>query len=107
MRSLVRNAPHFYDSLRLSIPEARAAWISQYKYILENFNLEDILFLHFNQLLDNAVTNLLEEKTGAVVNEGFADGNLPQTSANSEINSQRTIEIYKRLCNLANYSFKQ
>jgi len=100
--SIVKAAKYYHDA---EFSEERAAnvWIQMYNHIFESHaNNERWLFLHFNQVTAGDGIERLREVIDADVDESFPDAMLSR-SASTETVPGQCVEVYKRLCELAEY----
>jgi len=83
-------------------------WQNSYSHLLHIVKQNPdrkFVFIHYNQLLDGSVMDMLSSILMADINSYFVDNSLNRTSSNYIIN-RKTQRIYKHLCQLANYKSK-
>lgn len=105
IRHLLISEPYLQD-FQITFEEIMEMWKLMYKHILERHILQgEWLFLHYNQLMTKEGLVKLEEFTERKVNNDFPDQKLSR-SKNMPILDFEALEIYQRLCRLANYNLK-
>ncbi len=100
--SLVK-AAKYYHGAEFSEERATNVWIQMYTHIFESHaNNEEWMFLHFNQVIAENGIERLRKITGADVDESFPDAMLSR-SASMQTAPEQCTDVYKRLCELAEY----
>ena len=103
--SIVKAAKYYHD-VEFSEERASNVWIQMYNHILESHkDTEELLFLHFNQVIAGDGIEKLREMTGADVDKSFPDAMLSKSASMENVPEQCT-NIYKKLCELAGYESK-
>ncbi len=93
----------YLRSLKMDFQKSNEIWKLMYRHILERHRfLGNWLFVHYEQLFDSHRLAVLENVTGATVNPGFPDRKLQRSHGRYELGGE-AIEIYERLCELAEY----
>ena len=80
-------------------------WQNSYSHLLRivrQYPARKFVFIHYNQLLEGTVTDMLSSLLRTDINSHFADQSLNRTSSKYIVN-RKTQKIYKHLCQLANY----
>jgi len=76
-------------------------WLSMYEYILKYYQKLDILFINYSEILYSDGLKRLSDFTGYETNNNFPEKTLHRSNNNSDV-SYNLIEMYHKLCNLAN-----
>ncbi|QWV92460.1 hypothetical protein KP004_14790 [Geomonas oryzisoli] len=93
----------YLESVKMSFDIAIEVWTQMYKHILSlHRHTGEWMFLHYNQMMDPKVLDMLEQFTGAHVDRSFPDIALRRSRSNGEI-SPKVQKIYAFLCQLAGY----
>ena len=90
----------------LSFADALEVWILMYRHILEKHRHQgDWLFLHFDQVLEQAGQKRLAAFTQAVVDETFPEPDLRRSYSDHPVPPD-TQKVYEQLCELASYDHR-
>jgi hypothetical protein len=93
----------YLHSLAIDFEEAVKVWTHMYRHVLGIHRLQGKwLFLHYDQVLAGEAVYRIEKLTDARVDRSFPDASLRRTTSQHAIPSE-THELYKELCELANY----
>ncbi len=100
---VAREYPHM-DTV-LNFRHALALWEMMYVHILKRHCKEgDWLFVHYNQMIEDAAFDKIHQFTGAEIDRAFPEKRFSRsTGKGKEPLPSRISEIYQRLCCLANY----
>lgn len=94
----------YLRNLSITFGQALEVWRLTYLHILEAHMKEgEWLFLHYDQMFNHEGLNRIKELTGAEIDCAFPDAHL-RRSASDRPTPLSSLDIYKRLCNLASYS---
>ncbi|AFY77448.1 MAG: sulfotransferase [Hydrococcus sp. C42_A2020_068] len=101
--SSVDHLCHEITGIRLSWQQALEMWTLMYEHILEKHSHEgEWLFIHYNQAVSPEGLNRLETFTGASVDRSFPNPNIRRSFSDKSV-PKKTMKIYQKLCELANY----
>ena len=96
----------YLKSLRIDFAIAVEVWRLMYLHILSKHMAEgEWLFLHYNQVLTDEGLNKLKTFSGAKIDRSFPDKKM-RTSFSDKAVSEEANDVYKKLCEIANYDEK-
>lgn len=103
----VSTAKYLKGKLRFTEEDAIKYWLQMYKHILVHHHKKSInnwLFIHYEQLLDGfAFTKLRNHTKVASLKEDFIEKRYYRSKPEKNINNQAILELYTKLCQLADY----
>ncbi len=104
VQSILKECEKYYPALPMNREIALQAWAFMYQHIAARHRHQgEWFFVHYDQLFDAGVQARLEQATGAALDRSFPDRSLkrsgPDFTPPPEIE-----EIYRNLCELADYS---
>jgi hypothetical protein len=104
MKRNVRERP--YRGFYLTRAHALRVWTSMYQHVLRQHSRLGgaWLFVHYDQILDGSAIPRIERAVAARVGAGFVDRDLRRSPDDSSRLPQRTIQTYRQLCELAEFT---
>jgi len=98
-----QRAQYLHD-LPMDAERALRVWQLMYRHILEIHHPAggDWMFVHYDQIMDGSALDRIAGKLNAPIDTSFADPTLSRSRPAGAI-SKRALEIYRRLCELADY----
>jgi hypothetical protein len=93
----------YLHGLELSFDEALQCWALMYRHVLDVHRHQgDWLFLHYRQILDGSAIPRLERILNTAIKHDFADAKLERSVHDGRVPAEIK-EVYRELCNLAQY----
>src|SRR5262245_61466841 len=93
----------YLQGLPMDFADAVQVWTLMYSHILETQRRSDEwLFLHYDQLFEDATFSRLQQLLGITANRQFPDPKLRRSPDAGEVDVD-AFRVYERLCELANY----
>jgi hypothetical protein len=104
MRHNVRDRP--YRGFHLTRGHALRSWTSMYQRVLQQHSEPggEWLFVHYDQILDGSSIPRIEDAIATRASASFVDRNLRRSQDDSSRLPQRTIQTYRQLCELAEFT---
>ena len=98
------NAPYL-QNLKFTFNDGLKVWALMYQHILKKHRYSgEWLFIHFEQIFTLEGLERIEKFTGATVDRSFPEAKYNRTSSPESIPTEIQ-NIYKQLCELAEYSY--
>lgn len=103
--SIVRECQEmpYLSDVRMDLPRAVRIWAAFYRSVLSlRTILGDMIFVHYQQVIDGSGLSRVSQLVGAPVDRGFADQRLSRARTTLPV-PPATESIYREMCGLAGY----
>ena len=104
MKHNIRDRP--YRGFYLTRGQALRTWTSMYRHVLRQHSSVggEWLFVHYDQILDGSSIPRIEDVLATRASTSFVDRDLRRSRDDSSRLPQRTIQTYRQLCKLADFT---
>jgi len=96
----------YLKSLEITRRQIFKLWNLMYSHVLEiHSKTGEWVFLHYNQVFDAIIIDMIEERIGAKVDRSFPERKLHKDREKKPV-PVKVSEVYNRLCKRANYAIE-